>query len=33
VDEAAVEARFQDGVLELKLPKKQAAARKQITIQ
>jgi HSP20 family protein len=33
IDEAAVEARFQDGVLELKLPKKQAAARKQITIQ
>ena len=33
VDEAGVEARFQDGVLELKLPKKQAAARKQITIQ
>ena len=33
VDEAAVEARFQDGVLELKLPKKQAAARKQIAIQ
>jgi HSP20 family protein len=33
IDEAAVEARFADGVLELKLPKKQAAARKQITIQ
>ena len=33
VDEAAVEARFQDGVLELKLPKKQAAARKPILIQ
>jgi len=33
VDEAKVEAKFQDGVLELKLPKKQAAARKQITIQ
>jgi len=33
VDEAAVEARFQDGVLELQLPKKQAAPRKQITIQ
>jgi HSP20 family protein len=33
VDESKVEARFQDGVLELKLPKKQAAARKQITIQ
>jgi len=33
VDEAKVEARFQDGVLELKLPKKQAAARKPILIQ
>jgi HSP20 family protein len=33
VDEAQVQARFQDGVLELTLPKKQAAARKQITIQ
>jgi len=33
VDEAAVEAKFQDGVLELKLPKKAAAQRKQITIQ
>ena len=33
LDEAKVEARFQDGVLELKLPKKQPAARKQITIQ
>jgi len=33
VDEAHVQARFQDGVLELTLPKKQAAARKQITIQ
>jgi len=33
VDEAAVEAKFQDGVLELKLPKKQAAARKPILIQ
>jgi HSP20 family protein len=33
LDEAKVEAKFQDGVLELKLPKKQAAARKQITIQ
>jgi len=33
VDEAKTEARFRDGVLELKLPKKAAAARKQITIQ
>ena len=33
LDEAKVEAKFQDGVLELNLPKKQAAARKQITIQ
>jgi len=33
VDEAKVQAKFQDGVLELTLPKKQAAARKQITIQ
>jgi HSP20 family protein len=33
VDEAKVQAKFQDGVLELQLPKKQAAARKQITIQ
>ena len=33
VDEAQVQAKFQDGVLELQLPKKQAAARKQITIQ
>jgi HSP20 family protein len=33
VDEAAVEAKFQDGVLELRLPKKQAAARKPILIQ
>ncbi|HEY2338677.1 MAG TPA: Hsp20/alpha crystallin family protein [Burkholderiales bacterium] len=33
VDEAQVQAKFQDGVLELTLPKKQAAARKQITIQ
>jgi HSP20 family protein len=32
-NEAQVQARFQDGVLELTLPKKQAAARKQITIQ
>jgi HSP20 family protein len=33
VDEAKAEARFRDGVLELTLPKKAAAARKQITIQ
>ncbi len=33
VDEAKTEAKFRDGVLELKLPKKAAAARKQITIQ
>jgi len=33
VDEAKVQAKFQDGVLELQLPKKQAAARRQITIQ
>jgi len=33
LDEAKVEARFRDGVLELTLPKKAAAARKQITIQ
>ena len=33
VDEAKVQAKFQDGVLELTLPKKQAAQRKQITIQ
>ena len=33
VDDAKVQAKFQDGVLELTLPKKQAAARKQITIQ
>ena len=33
VDESKVQAKFQDGVLELTLPKKQAAARKQITIQ
>ena len=32
VDEAAAEAKFRDGVLELTLPKKAAAARKQITI-
>jgi HSP20 family protein len=33
VDEAKAEARFRDGVLELRLPKKAAAARKQISIQ
>jgi len=33
LDETKVEARFRDGVLELELPKKAAAARKQITIQ
>ncbi|MGH8689827.1 MAG: Hsp20/alpha crystallin family protein [Burkholderiales bacterium] len=33
VDEAKAEAKFRDGVLELKLPKKAAAARKQVTIQ
>jgi HSP20 family protein len=33
VDEAKVEAKFRDGVLELVLPKKQAAPRKQIAIQ
>ena len=33
LDEAKAEAKFKDGVLELVLPKKQAAARKQITIQ
>jgi HSP20 family protein len=33
VDEARAEAKFRDGVLELTLPKKSAAARKQITIQ
>ena len=33
LDEAKVEAKFRDGVLELTLPKKQAAARKQISIQ
>ena len=33
VDEAKVQAKFQDGVLELTLSKKQPAARKQITIQ
>ena len=33
LDETKVEAKFRDGVLELALPKKAAAARKQITIQ
>jgi len=33
VDEAKAEARFRDGVLELTLPKKAAAPRKQVTIQ
>ena len=33
LDEAKAEARFKDGVLELTLPKKAAAARKAITIQ
>jgi HSP20 family protein len=33
VDEGKVQAKFLDGVLELTLPKKQPAARKQITIQ
>lgn len=33
VDEAKAEAKYHDGVLELTLPKKQAAARKQINIQ
>jgi HSP20 family protein len=33
LDEAKVEAKFKDGVLELTLPKKAAAARKAITIQ
>ena len=33
VDEARAEAKFRDGVLELTLPKKQAAQRKQISIQ
>lgn len=33
IDESRVEAKFRDGVLELTLPKKAAAARKQITIQ
>jgi HSP20 family protein len=33
VDEVRADAKFRDGVLELTLPKKVAAARKQITIQ
>jgi HSP20 family protein len=33
VDEARAQAKFQDGVLELTLPKKAAAQRKQISIQ
>ena len=33
LDEGKAEAKFRDGVLELTLPKKAAAARKQITIQ
>ena len=33
VDEANAEAKFRDGVLELTLPKKAAAQRKQISIQ
>lgn len=33
VDEAGAEAKFRDGVLELTLPKKAAASRKQISIQ
>jgi HSP20 family molecular chaperone IbpA len=33
LDEAKAEAKFADGVLELKLPKKAAAARKTVTIQ
>ena len=33
LDEEKVEAKFRDGVLELALPKKAAAQRKQITIQ
>ena len=33
IDEAKAEAKFRDGVLELKLPKKAAAQRKQISIQ
>ena len=33
IDETKAEARFRDGVLELTLPKKAAAQRKQVTIQ
>lgn len=33
IDDAKAEAKFSDGVLELKLPKKAAAARKSLTIQ
>jgi len=33
VEEGSVQAKYADGVLELTLPKKQAAPRKQITIQ
>jgi HSP20 family protein len=33
IDEAKVQAKYADGVLELVLPKKQTAAAKQITIQ
>ena len=33
LDEAKAEAKYHDGVLELTLPKKQAAAQKRITIQ
>src|SRR5688572_2744612 len=33
IDEAKVQAKFEDGVRELTLPKRQAAPRKQITIQ
>ena len=33
LDEANVEAKFRDGVLELALPKKAATQRKQVTIQ
>lgn len=33
IDEAKVEAKYRDGVLELTLPKKAAAERKRITVQ
>lgn len=33
LDEAQAEAKFRDGILELRLPKKAAAARKRISIQ